>query len=193
MNFITISNKRSPYYEVFPYGTSMELNFGKLHINSDANSLLKLRPYYEVILGKRFKEYTILTTEISPKSTDIISAGIELTSSSMSTLSNTNSLTLSFVPTGMCLIIVANTLSMEMLRPVERDNSGTYSLESIVCVRVREIFVKMISDSTFTSGNVRICSFDVDDTRKLSNNYFYRSMFGSQKDHYLKHLLAKNQ
>lgn len=188
MNFITISNKRSPYYEVFPYGTSMELNFGKLHINSDANSLLKLRPYYEVILGKRFKEYTILTTEISPKSTDIISAGIELTSSSMSTLSNTNSLTLSFVPTGMCLIIVANTLSMEMLRPVERDNSGTYSLESIVCVRVREIFAKMISDSTFTSGNVRICSFDVDDTRKLSNNYFYRSMFGSQKDHYLKHL-----
>lgn len=171
-SYTKINHVKSPLYT--QYGTEIEVKFGKLYMNADANTLLHLRPCYEIILGKRLVDY--------PPELMSIPAAAALSQQTSKTASSSTATTslLEYVPTKMHVTVTLQTISLELLKAdseMASHSPESRLLDSVVLLDISGLTAEVIMGKRLTT-TCAMQSLRIMDTRYLSSEYHFKTILG---------------
>jgi hypothetical protein len=169
ISYVSMSHKGSPFYDA--HAIEVLVAFTRLHLHIDPHSIMFLRPFYEVILGKRLQSYPLdLDSSMSS------SATLDITPNPGGVIrpSGTN------IPTGMHVIVSFEVIACELLRS---SGSGGNILEGSLHAKLLTMFlidiyrlrVEVRLDQLI-SADVHIHSTNIADTREISNDYYFKTI-----------------
>ena len=175
ISYVNIFSSKSPLYS--KYGTEVDIDFAHLCLNIDVNTLLHLKPFFDVLLGKARS-----SSGSSSGSNESLSTTNEpfLYVSSHNGLSNlpfSPSLLRTAsedCPSGMLITAKLSKISLDLLRCPEIEKKGLL-LDPAFSIEVANLTadVKMAELMEVT---VQLKSFQIRDIRVVSEDYFYRTI-----------------
>eukprot|EP01038_Epipyxis_sp_PR26KG_P007511 gene7511-10233_t len=167
---INIHNRRSPFY--VNHAMDVVANFSHLCLNADVNTILHLKPFFEVLLAKK-KENTV---GIQNKSQTITSSNNNLSNQSNDTIiPNDNIEELDIPPMGMQITATLEKISLDLLRTPEIEHVGAL-LDSTFSIQISQLSAKIITNELL-KAEVSLGSFDIFDIRKVSKDYVFKRIF----------------
>lgn len=203
ISYISINHRRSPLFR--GYGSEIFVAFGSLFMNSDTKTLMHLRPFYEVLLGKRFR--AAVNTGV-PNMSAKTNLPLRRTSRSQ-TLQRTvsDAPAVSTKPVGTHILLTLGKIRLEFLKPKAIDNpyilktrsaspdvfydrkrsdsrgsithdsmSPAEDLDSVFALEVSGLFTE-VKNMDLIECTVSIHSFEILDTRAISEDYEFRTLF----------------
>ena len=169
ISYTKLNHIKSPLYKEF--GTEVLVEFNKLFLNSDASTLLHLRPFYEVVLGKRLAKYPPELVVSNVQSQMVAQSAAQ----AVTTAPN-----LEYVPSGMHVIVTLRTISLELLQADSEEYSSDTAnkvLDSVVCMDISGLATEVTMAELMTA-TVNVHSLTIVDTRCLSSEYHFKTILG---------------
>ena len=175
ITYTKLNHIKSPLYTSF--GTEISVEMNKLLLNSDSGTLLHLRPFYEVALGKRLTQYPPELV-VSPMQSQPASSATGPQTAPAGPV-------LEYVPQGMHVRMMLCSLSVELLRAFQGDDkdasttSGSAAvLDSVVCLDINGLATEITMGDGSMAAAVNMKSLTVRDTRDVSSEYHFRTILG---------------
>lgn len=199
ISYTDIKHKRSPLFN--GYGSEINVTFGSIFMISDTKTLMHIRPFYEVLLGKRFKPIRTMTL-------DIVKDRLPHRRNQQRTA--VNAPTLASKPKGTHILCTLGKIRLELLKSKAGDvpyvsamrsdspdafcgrsrsrsvgsNGSVYhdsmppidDLESVVALEVTGLCTEVFKMELIES-KVTVHSFEIFDTREISEDYEFRTLF----------------
>lgn len=167
---LAINNTLSPYYR--KHATEIDVEITDLCMNTDANTVLHLKPFFEVLLTKRGPP-----VGVPPLSSSVPNAvGVDITGVKDSNAVELGSATTTMTtPKGMLIECSFSNFTLDMLRSAPVETKGlllqraySWRVDGLMC-RI-ELFDLM-------SAEVKLKSTEVTDIREVSRNHLFRKIF----------------
>lgn len=155
-----INNFLSPYYR--KHATEVDVQIADLCMNTDVNTVLHLKPFFDVLLTKRGPPAAAASTISSSSSTQ-----------STSGVGNTDEI--SQVPKGMLLECSFSNFTLDLLRSAAKETKGLV-LQTAYAWRVNNLLCR-VEIFDLLSAEVKLKSTEVTDTRDVSRNHLFRKIF----------------
>ena len=159
-SYTYIRSVRSPVY--LQYASEVIVNFANLALNADESTVLNLRPFILVLLGKDNYSKDSLRVNVGNPSNE---TPLMEASGSVDR------------PYGMRVIVAVDTINLDLLR---KRNSGMIdceiTLDTAFSVNVNDISAEIIITDLLQTG-VKMRSLEVVDKRSISKDFFYKTIF----------------
>jgi hypothetical protein len=183
ISYTSMNHKESPFYH--SYGTEVSVSFTHLHLHCDPHSILFLRPFYEVILGKRLQQYPpefqpLLNSsalEIRPPFPHLPPPPTLLSPPGPSHVRPSTS------PSGMHVVVTFDVISCELLRFDIHGDGATNILEGSLHHKLLTMFLvdiyRLRVEATLDdliSADIQIHSTNILDTREMSKDYHFKTI-----------------
>lgn len=197
IDYASIQDIRSPLYK--QHATDIIVNFSHLDLDCDVNTIAHLKPFIEVLLAKK------PPTDGSGSPTPNSSSGVNLdmrnpNENGISGQGSFNQNALvraieavgspglmssgsqeegrpSVTPTGLHIILNLDRVSMNLLRPSSSNTAGA-QLDMAYSLQVSRLIAD-INMRELLYSNVTLHSFEILDSREVSRDYVYRTIFCS--------------
>ena len=177
VSYVSLFSQKSPLYS--KYGTEVNIDFAHLCLNIDVNTLLHLKPFFDVLLGKASSPSSGDKKD-SSDSGQIVSPKQSLP---FIPVQNNNQFQHQFSPagvraidecspSGMLVTAQLSKISLEILRCPALEKKGML-LEPTFSIEISKLSA-VVNFMELLTATIRLKSFLIRDIRAISEDYIYR-------------------
>ena len=182
VSYVSLFSRKSPLYS--KYGTEVNIDFAHLCLNIDVNTLLHLKPFFDVLLGKNTNTPSNSDSkESSENSHNDKSNNSSNNSLPFTPVQNSGQLKNGFTPTGtratdetspsgMLVTAQLSKISLDILRCPALEKKGIL-LEPTFSIEISKLSA-VVNFMELLTASIRLKSFLIRDIRTLSEDYIYR-------------------